>query len=84
MKEFIKNEKVLGLLRTAIQKKTITYEEINKELKDELPVDKIKYLVEGMIDQGINIVREKDLKKSQKKSLLKEQDRKSTRLNSSH
>ena len=73
MKEFIKNEKVLGLLRTAIQKKTITYEEINKELKDELPVDKIKYLVEGMIDQGINIVREKDLKKSQKKSLLKEQ-----------
>ena len=40
MKEFIKNEKVLGLLRKAIQEKTITYEEINRELKDELPVDK--------------------------------------------
>ena len=42
MKEFIKNEKVLGLLRKAIQEKTINYEEINRELKDELPVDKIE------------------------------------------
>ena len=64
MKEFIKNEKVLGLLRKAIQEKTITYEEINRELKDELPVDKIEYLVEGMIDQGIDIVKEEDLKKN--------------------
>ena len=63
MKEFIKNEKVLGLLRKAIQEKTITYEEINRELKDELPVDKIEYLIEGMIDQGIDIVKEEDLKK---------------------
>lgn len=61
MKEFIKNEKVLGLLRKAIQEKTITYEEINRELKDELPVDKIEYLIEGMIDQGIDIVKEEDL-----------------------
>lgn len=65
MKEFIKNEKVLGLLRKAIQEKTITYEEINRELKDELPVDKIEYLIEGMIDQGIDIVKEEDLKKEQ-------------------
>ena len=64
MKEFIKNEKVLGLLRKAIQEKTITYEEINRELKDELPVDKIEYLIEGMIDQGIDIVKEEDLKKN--------------------
>lgn len=63
MKEFIKNEKVLGLLRKAIQEKMITYEEINRELKDELPVDKIEYLIEGMIDQGIDIVKEEDLKK---------------------
>ena len=63
MKEFIKNEKVLGLLRKAIQEKTITYEEINRELKDELPVDKIEYLIEGMIDQGIDIIKEEDLKK---------------------
>lgn len=63
MKEFIKNEKVLGLLRKAIQEKTITYEEINRELKDELPVGKIEYLIEGMIDQGIDIVKEEDLKK---------------------
>lgn len=65
MKEFIKNEKVLELLRTAIQKKIITYEEINRELKDELPIDKIEYLIEGMIDQGINIVKEKDLQKAE-------------------
>ena len=64
MKEFIKNEKVLGLLRKAIQEKTITYEEINRELKEELPVDKIEYLIEGMIDQGIDIVKEEDLKKN--------------------
>ena len=64
MMEFIKNEKVLGLLRKAIQEKTITYEEINRELKDELPVDKIEYLIEGMIDQGIDIVKEEDLKKN--------------------
>lgn len=70
MKEFIKNEKVLGLLRKAIQEKTITYEEINRELKDELPVDKIEYLIEGMIDQGIDIVKEEDLKKILKKSLM--------------
>ena len=63
MKEFIKNEKVLELLRKAIQEKTITYEEINRELKDELPVDKIEYLIEGMIDQGIDIIKEEDLKK---------------------
>ena len=69
MKEFIKNEKVLGLLRKAIQEKTITYEEINRELKDELPVDKIEYLIEGMIDQGIDIVKEEDLKKMLKKNL---------------
>ena len=64
MKEFIKNEKVLGVLRKAIQEKTITYEEINRELKDELPVDKIEYLIEGMIDQGIDILKEEDLKKN--------------------
>ena len=63
MKEFIKNEKVLGLVRKAIQEKTITYEEINRELKDELPVDKIESLIEGMIDQGIDIIKEEDLKK---------------------
>ena len=75
MKEFIKNEKVLGLLRKAIQEKTITYEEINRELKDELPVDKIQYLIEGMIDQGIDIVKEEDLKKKAEKANKKEKEK---------
>ena len=57
LKELITNEKVLALLRKAIQDKVITYEEINRELKDELSVEKIQQLIEGMIDQGIEIIK---------------------------
>lgn len=57
MKEFIKSEKVLALLRKAMENKTITYEEINEELKDEFDLDRIEVLIGGMIDQGIEIVK---------------------------
>ena len=61
MREFIKNEKVLALVRKAMKDKRITYEEINNSLKDDFPVDKIERLISGMMDQGIEIVREEDL-----------------------
>lgn len=66
MREFIKNEKVLALVRKAMEDKCITYEEINNNLKGDFPVDKIEQLISGMIDQGIEIVREEDIKKEKK------------------
>ena len=45
MREFIKNEKVLALVRKAMENKCITYEEINDGLKDDFPVDKIEQLI---------------------------------------
>lgn len=61
MKEFIKNEKVMTLLRKAMENKVITYEEINRELSSEFPVDRINFLINGMMEQGIKIVSEKDV-----------------------
>lgn len=66
MREFIKNEKVLALVRKAMEDKRITYEEINNNLKGDFPVDKIEQLISGMMDQGIEIIREEDLKKEKK------------------
>lgn len=66
MREFIKNEKVLGLVRKAMENKCITYEEINDGLKDDFPVEKIEQLITGMIDQGIEIVRQEDIEKTKK------------------
>ncbi len=69
LKELITNEKVLSLLRKAIQDKVITYEEINRELSDELTIEKIEQLIEGMIDQGIEIIKEEELnERNNKKS----------------
>ncbi len=63
MKEFIKNEKARALIRQAIEKKIMTYEEVNDALQDDFPVDKIEFLINGMIEQGIKIVRKEDLDK---------------------
>ena len=63
MRDFIKNEKVLSLVRKAMENKCITYEEINDELKSDFPVEKIEQLITGMMDQGIKIVRKEDLDK---------------------
>lgn len=65
MKQFIKNEKVMALLRKAMEKKCVTYEEINEELKDEFDLNQIEFLINGMIDQGIKIVRESEMVKIQ-------------------
>lgn len=66
MREFIKNEKVLALVRKAMEDKRITYEEINDNLKKDFPVDKIEQLISGMMEQGIEIVREADIIKEEK------------------
>lgn len=71
LKELVKNEKVLILLRKAMKENLVTYEEINRELKEELSLDSIERLIEGMIDQGIEIVREEDLKESEKEKKSK-------------
>ncbi|MDP0488105.1 MAG: RNA polymerase sigma factor RpoD [Fusobacterium sp. JB021] len=74
MKELVKNEKVLILLRKAMKDNLVTYEEINRELKEELSLENIKRLIEGMIDQGIEIIKEEDLKTKErlKKAIKKE------------
>ena len=71
MKRFINNEKVLELLRKAVETKTITYEEINRELKDTLEKDEIKLLVDGIIEQGIEITEEKKINKKTEASVKK-------------
>lgn len=74
LKELVKNEKVLILLRKAMKDNLVTYEEINRELKEELSLENIKRLIEGMIDQGIEIIKEEDLKTKErlKKAIKKE------------
>ncbi len=71
MKRFINNEKVLELLRKAVETKTITYEEINRELKDTLEKDEIKLLVDGIIEQGIEITEETKINKKTEASVKK-------------
>lgn len=66
LKELVKNEKVLILLRKAMKENLVTYEEINRELKEELSLDSIERLIEGMIDQGIEIVKEETLKERER------------------
>lgn len=62
MREFIKNEKVLNLVKKAMQNGTISYSEINNELPDDFPVSEIPTLIEGMEKQGIKVVEESDKK----------------------
>lgn len=59
MKRFIKNDKVMEILRKAMEKKEITFEDIERELKDEFDLEQIKFLVDGMRNQGIMIREQK-------------------------
>lgn len=63
MKDFIRNEKARALIRKSIEEKVITFEEVNEALQDDFPVDKIDFLINGMIDQGIKIVKREDIEK---------------------
>jgi len=85
LKELVKNEKVLILLRKAMKDNLVTYEEINRELKEELSLENIKRLIEGMIDQGIEIIKEEDLKTKErlKKAIKKEKKEKSLKTEKS-
>lgn len=67
MREFIKNEKVLSLIRKAMKEKVITYEEINDELKEDFPLEQIDKLISGMIEQGIEIKKKASLEKEKTK-----------------
>lgn len=78
-KEFIKSEKALALLRRALEKKTITYEEINNGLKNEFNLEKIERLIVGMIDQGIKITGEKNKKQETVQSKEKNKEKESTK-----
>ncbi|MGL5088854.1 MAG: RNA polymerase sigma factor RpoD [Fusobacteriaceae bacterium] len=78
MKEFIKNEKVLTLLRKAMETKIISYEEINSKLGSDFPPERIEFLINGMTEQGIKIVSLADVKKQEatKKSVDGKKDSK--------
>jgi RNA polymerase primary sigma factor len=72
MREFIKNENVLNLVKKAMQSGQITYEDINKELPDDFPADQVTILIEGMQKQGITVLAEKDVVKVEEKEEKKE------------
>ena len=59
MKEFIKNEQVLNLVKKAMSTGVITYSEINNELPENFPADKISEMIEEMEKQGIKVVEER-------------------------
>lgn len=59
MKEFIKNEQVLNLVKKAMSTGFITYSEINNELPEDFPVEKISEMIEEMEKQGIKVVEER-------------------------
>ena len=59
LKKLIKNEEVMELLRKANEKKTISYEEINESLGDDVSTKEIEQLINGMIEHGIKIVNKK-------------------------
>ncbi len=61
MKEFIKNDKVLALIKKAMENKVVSYEEINSELKENFPVEQIEKLISGMMEQGIKVVSQEEL-----------------------
>ncbi|MEG0397698.1 MAG: RNA polymerase sigma factor region1.1 domain-containing protein, partial [Cetobacterium sp.] len=65
MKEFIKNDKVLALLRKAMESKVITFEEINEQLETDFPPERIEFLINGMVEQGIEIVQKSELEKKE-------------------
>lgn len=65
MKKFIKNEKVMALLRKAIENNSISYEEINEGLKDEFDIEQIEFLISRMIDQGIDVRKKSDIEKNE-------------------
>ncbi|WP_297406872.1 RNA polymerase sigma factor RpoD [uncultured Cetobacterium sp.] len=67
MKEFIKNDKVLALLRKAMENKRISFEEINRELSSDFPPERIEFLINGMTEQGIKIVSESSMLKKEEK-----------------
>ena len=66
MKNFIKNEKVREIIKKALEAKVISFEEINSKLQDDFAPEKIEVLINGMINQGIKVVSEKELKKKEK------------------
>ena len=75
MKEFIKNEKVLALLRKAMESKVISYEEINSQLSSDFPPERIEFLINGMTEQGIKIISQEEIKK-QENIKRKDEDKK--------
>ncbi len=68
MKDFIKNSKVRGIIKKALEDRIMSFEEINDKLQNDFTPDKIDILINGMIKQGIEIVSEKDKKEKMKSS----------------
>ena len=72
MKEFIKNKKVLELLRRAIENNVISYEEINNEIGSDFEPERIEILINGMEEKGIKIVSKKDIEKKNVKKIAED------------
>ncbi|MDO4690552.1 MAG: RNA polymerase sigma factor RpoD [Fusobacterium sp.] len=70
MKEFIKNDKAIALIKKAMESKIISYEEINKQLKENFPVEQIEKLISGMMEQGIKVVNQEELDELEKNGEL--------------
>ena len=55
LKDALKDEEVLELLRRAVKENTITSEEIKRELEDKYSKEKIEFLINVMIQKGIEV-----------------------------
>ena len=73
MKELLKKEKVRALINKAKEDK-ITYEEINEELKDDFPIEKIEKLIHTIIETGGKIVSKSQLEEEDEEEELDEFD----------
>ena len=73
MKELLKKEKVRALINRAKEDK-ITYEEINEELKDDFPIEKIEKLIHTIIETGGKIVSKSQLEEEDEEEELDEFD----------
>jgi len=83
MRVLMKNPKIYDAVRDIVEiaskNKYITYEEINERLKEfEIPAEKIEELLANIEEQGIEVLKEKEVKKRIEKT-KKEAEKKTTK-----
>lgn len=81
MKALMKNPEIYDAVREIVEiaskKKYITYEEINEKFKNfDIPAEKIEELLANIEEQGIDVLKEKEVKKRLEKQKKEEEKQK--------